>query len=291
VLSRPGAAAEERARAALALTRPDCIDPALGPVRRAALDDERREILDAVKEWDTTPITRSRLHARRAAVWASLAYEEARRGVPAAAAAQRALAELLGVRSADLGDDRHAEYQDALLRVGAIRWAAVTPAPEPGALKVSTASGSEPGQTCVALEAAKTPGAALVRRCTFGIVWLGSAQPFAEGRALVLAVQPLESWRELWVFHQRAGSWVVDVVSPGADNPDAGYVDYAGFAPGSRRLLIAREAKERGRYRRHFEELRLEDLALVRQASSPELLPDFGRWQDVTWRRDTLAMH
>ena len=39
------------------------------------------------------------------------------------------------------------------------------------------------------------------------------------------------------------------------------------------------------------EELRLDDLALVRQASSPELLRDFGRWQDVAWRRDTLALH
>jgi hypothetical protein len=30
---------------------------------------------------------------------------------------------------------------------------------------------------------------------------------------------------------------------------------------------------------------------LVRQASTPELLRDFGRWQDVAWRRDTLALH
>ena len=28
-----------------------------------------------------------------------------------------------------------------------------------------------------------------------------------------------------------------------------------------------------------------------KQASAPELLADFGRWQDVTWRRDTLALH
>jgi hypothetical protein len=48
--------------------------------------------------------------------------------------------------------------------------------------------------------------------------------------------------------------------------------------------------KERNRFRRWFEELRLDDLALVRQASTPELLRDFGRWQDVAWRRDTLAL-
>jgi len=60
---------------------------------------------------------------------------------------------------------------------------------------------------------------------------------------------------------------------------------------GARRLLMAREVKDRGRFRRRFEELRLDDLALVRQASTPELLPDFGRWQDVDWRRDTLTLH
>ncbi len=44
-----------------------------------------------------------------------------------ALAAQRALAELLAVHPDDLGDDRRAEYLDAVVRVGAIRWAAVTP--------------------------------------------------------------------------------------------------------------------------------------------------------------------
>jgi hypothetical protein len=55
--------------------------------------------------------------------------------------------------------------------------------------------------------------------------------------------------------------------------------------------LIAREVQEHGRYQRRFEELRLDDLMLERQASSPDLLRDFGRWQDVVWRRDTLALH
>jgi hypothetical protein len=122
-------------------------------------------------------------------------------------------------------------------------------------------------------------------------VWTASAQPLAQGRALVLAVQPLESWRELWVFHESVAGWTVDVLSPGADDPEEGYVEYAGFAPRTQRLLIVREVKERGRFRRRFEELRLEDLVPVRQASSPELLADFGRWQDAAWRRDTLALH
>ncbi len=106
----------------------------------------------------------------------------------------------------------------------------------------------------------------------------------------MLAVQPLESWRELWVFHAGVSGWRIDVLSPGLEDPEEGYVEFAGFVPGTRRLLIARDVKERGRFHRSFEELRLEDLALVRQASTPELLRDFGRWQDVAWRRDTLAL-
>jgi hypothetical protein len=81
------------------------------------------------------------------------------------------------------------------------------------------------------------------------------------------------------------------VLSPGTDDPEEGYVEFAGFTPRTRCLLIAREVKQRGRFQRRFEELRLDDLALVQQASAPELLRDFGRWQDVAWRRDTLALH
>ena len=291
VLALAAASSEERAHAALGLTRTDCIDPNLGPVLRASLDDERRELLDAIQERDLSAMTRSRLHARRAGVWASIAFEQARRREPSGPAAQRALAELLATNPNDLGEDRRAEYVDAMLRVSAIRWAAVTPPTEQGQLILSAAPG-DPGQTCVALTDAHRQNAApLVRRCTYGIVWMASTQTIPQGPALVLAVQPMESWRELWVFHESEGTWTIDVLSPGVDDPDEGYVEFAGFAPGSRRLLIAREVKDRGRFHRRFEELRLDDLALVRQASTPDLLRDFGRWQDVNWRRDTLSMH
>jgi hypothetical protein len=291
VLIMPGTGPEERVHAVLGLTRPDCIDPALGPAPRVALDDERRQLLDDIKDADLAPLMRTRLHIRRAGVWASIAYEQARRGEPSGAAAGRALAELMAADPNELGEDRRSEYVDAVVRTGAVRWAAAMPVPAAGALTLSAAPG-DPGQTCVALGDAQHPHAApLVRRCTYGIVWTASAHAIPQGPALVLAVQPLESWRELWVFHEDAGNWSVDVLSPGLDDPEEGYVDYAGFVPGSKRLLIAREVKEHGRFRRRFEELRLDDLALVRQASSPELLRDFGRWQDVAWRRDTLALH
>ena len=291
VLALPGAQAEERARAALGLTRPDCIDPDLGPAPRAALDAERSQLLDSVKDNELTAMTRSRIHARRAGTWASLAYGQDRLGDVAGAAAERARAELLAVHPDELGDDRRPEYVDAVLRVSAIRWAASPPAPQPGPLTLSLSPG-DPGQTCIGLEDARRPhAAAIIRRCTYGVVRPASIRLIPQGPALLLAVQPMESWRELWVFHERAGGWTLDVLSPGLDDPEEGYVDYAGYVPGTRRLLIAREVKVRGRFRRSFEELRLDDFALVRQASSPELLRDFGRWQDVAWRRDTLALH
>jgi hypothetical protein len=290
VLAMAGASAEQRAHAVLGLTRPDCIDPDLGPVQRASLDDERRQLLDEVSEQSLSSLVRNRLHARRAGVWASIAYTQARRGESPGAAAGQALSELLAVNAADLGEDRRAEYKDAVLRVSAIRWATAQPAAtRQGPLIVSAVPG-DPGQTCISLQAAPRPAAPLVRRCTYGIVWMASAQAISQGSALVLAVQPLESWRELWLFHQKAGAWTINVLSPGTDDPEEGYVEFAGFVPGRNRLLIAREAKERGRFRLCFEELRLDDLALVRQAGSPELLHDFGQWQDVAWRRDSLAV-
>lgn len=223
-------------------------------------------------------------------MWASLAYGQARRGEPPGSAGQHALDELLAVHPDDLGEDRRSEYLDALVRVAAIRWAAAPPVAPSGPLMLAAAPG-EPGQTCVTLTEARRPEAPLARRCTYGIVWTASAQPLAQGAAMVLAVQPLETWRELWVFHPRGARWSIDVISPGADDPEEGYVEFAGFAPGTRRLLVAREVRERGHFRRRFEELRLDDLAPVRQASTPELLADFGRWQDAAWRRDTLALH
>ena len=291
VLTLPGAQPEERARAVLGLTRPDCIDPVLAPVTRASIDTERCRLLEQVKDGEVSAMTRSRLHARGAAVWATVAYEQDRRGEPAGAAAERALAELLAVHPDDLGDDRRPEYVDAVLRVSAIRWAEALPIQQAGPLTRRAVPG-DPGQTCVALEDARRPQVAVfIQRCTYGIVRMASIRAIPQGPALVLAVQPLESWRELWVFHERAGNWAIDVISPGFEDPEEGYVDFAGYAPGTRRLLIAREVKERGRFRRSFEELRLDDLALVRQASSPELLRDFGGWQDVGWRRDSLALH
>ena len=290
VLALPKASAEERALAALSLTRPDCIDPALGPAARAALDHERCVMLDGIDERELTPLTLSRLRARRAAVWAAVAFEQARHGESAALAGQRALTALLGVRVNDLGEDRRSEYVDTIVRVGASRWAAAL-SPSPSSPLTLSATANDPGQTCIALRNPLAGAAPLVQRCTYGVAWMASAQVLGQGQAVVLAVQPLESWRELWIFHKRGGAWIVDVLPPGYDDPEAGYIEYAGYVPATRHLLIVRELRQRGRIVRSFEAVRLDDLVTVKQASRPELLRDFGHGQDAAWRRDTLALH
>jgi hypothetical protein len=290
VLALPKASPEERALAALSLTRPDCIDPALGPAARVTLDGERGAILDGIAEGDLTALTLSRLLSRRAAVWAAIAFEKARQGESAALAGQHALTALLSVRVNDLGEDRRSEYLDTIVRVGASRWAAALTPPASQPLTLHT-SADEPGQTCVALQNPQTGVAPLVQRCTYGIPWIDSAQLIAQGQAVVLAVQPLESWRELWIFHKRNGKWIVDVLPPGYNDPDEGYIEYAGYVPGTRRLLIARELKDGGHFLRSFEELRLDDLVTIKRASRPGLLSDFGHWANAGWRRDTLALH
>jgi len=290
VLTLPKASAEQRALAALSLTRPECIDPALGPAARATLDLEHGAMLDAIPERELTPLTLSRLRARRATIGATISFEQARRGESAALAGQRALTALLGVRVNDLGEDRRSEYVDTIVRVGASRWAAALSASQSSPLALS-ATPNEPGQTCVVLKSPQAGAAPLIQRCTYGIAWIASTQVIGQGQAVVLAVQPLASWRELWIFHKRAGTWIVDVLPPGYNDPEEGYIEYAGFVPATRRLLIARELKDRGRFVRSFEEVRLDDLVTVKQASRPDLLRDFGRWQDVAWRRDTLALH
>jgi len=60
--------------------------------------------------------------------------------------------------------------------------------------------------------------------------------------------------------------------------------------PGGTQVLVAREARGEGRYRRNFELVRLDTLATVRQAGDPGLLGAFQRWQDPSWRRQTLSL-
>ena len=57
-------------------------------------------------------------------------------------------------------------------------------------------------------------------------------------------------------------------------------LEFAGWTPDGTRLLAAREARVDGRFRRSFEVLRVDTLAVVKRADSPAALSLFTRWQE-----------
>jgi hypothetical protein len=289
VLALP-ASDEQKARAALALTRPDCVDPDLTPVQQHALDDWRTDVLDRAPREGLSDLVKNRLRVRSAAVWASVAFQRARRGEDAEQAAARGLQELSQVDPRQLAEGDAEDYAEAAVRVGASRWAAEPQIAGKSDLGILTEAGT-PGQTCIALVDKKhDKNAPLLTRCTFGTVWSNSVRINSQGSALALAVQPLEGWRELWVFHREGADWQVDVVPPGTDTPDVGYIEFAGWVPGGKKLLAARESKTAGRFIQSFEVLDLATLNVDKHAEKPEYLSIFYRWQDPLWKGQTLSL-
>lgn len=287
VLAMP-AGPQQRARAALGLTRQECIDPALRVDARYAMEQWRADILDKATVQDLPPYLRNRVHMRRAAVWSTVAFTHARRGQPSRQAAARAIDELGSVVNSELPDADVATYAEVGVRAGSVRWAVDTQPSGSHALTVQTRPG-QPGETCVSL-LQKTGAQPLVTRCTYGIVWPASANANAQGSALTLAVQPMAAWRELWVFRKQATGWVVDVLPPAAVDPELGYAEFAGWVPGDTRLLVAREARVDGRFLRRFEVLKLDTLAVENGADKPASLSLFQRWQEAGWKRQTLSL-
>ncbi|HZW75268.1 MAG TPA: hypothetical protein VFF43_17105, partial [Caldimonas sp.] len=281
-----------RARAALGLTRPECVDPALPASERQRVDVWRADVLDRVDSAKLTPLWKSRVAMRRASTWSAIAFQRARRGEAQGAddAATRAIAELADVARGELADDDVAAWHDAAVRVGASRWAAL-PGPHGAsrAVRVVTAPG-EPGQTCAILIAAndRDGDVPLAKRCTWGVVWTASAVVNREGNAVALAVQPLEAWRELWLFTRQGKDWSVQVLPPSTVSPGVGYAEFAGWVPGGKQVLVARESRGTKGLKRNFEVVRLDTLGTERQAGDPQVLGAFVRWQDPGWKRETV---
>lgn len=291
VLQMPSADNPQRARAALGLTRHECVDPNLGPTARYGWDQWRAGVLESVSLNGLTQQQRGHLHLRRAGVWAALAYQQSRRGEPPRTAAGRALEELALVNKSELSDEDRLEYTDAAIRVGASRWAAQAVSNKPaGKLTVATQPGA-PGETCVLLQDDKHgPQDPVFKRCTYATVWSASAVSNPAGTMLTLAVQPFETWREMWVFRKTYAGWTCDVVPPGTSTSDSGYVEFAGWIPGSDRILTARELNADGHFIRQFEIMNLESLAVEHHAATPDYLTAFLRWQDPNWKQQTVAV-
>jgi hypothetical protein len=290
VLALP-ADSDQRARAALALTRPDCIAPELTPLQRYELDAWRVDVLARAPREDAPEFLRNRLRLRSAGVLASFAFQRARRGEDARETMALALQELAAVNKVELSEEDNAAYNDAAVRVGASRWSAeAAPAAAAAGLGITLSAG-EPGQTCIALVDAKhKTGETLARRCTYGLVWAASASANAAGTALALAVQPLDSWRELWIFQHDGQGWRIDVLPPSLDNTELGYIEFAGWVPGKPQVLAARESRVEGRLRRSFEVIDLATLAVEKQVDNPASLSVFYRAQDAGWKRRTVAI-
>ena len=283
-------APEQRARAALAVTREACIDPSLGPFERSLVDEWRADVLDGVDASSLPPTLRNRVLMRRAGVWSALAYQRARKNKAADFAAQRAVSALEGVVRSELTDEDRRAYAEAAMRVNASRWAAAPPRAEHPEKKPRLAlAAGKTGETCVSLiDEDGDERHPLVRRCTYGVVWTASASLNPEWTALALAVQPTETWRELWVLSLSPEGWTIRVVPPAAATPGVGYAEFAGWVPGGRKMLVAREAKSEGR--RRFEVLALPTLATEQRASDPSVLRAFQRWQDPRWKSETLSL-
>ncbi len=289
VLALP-ATDEQRARAVLALTGPECMNPTLGPVERYELEKWRAEVLDRVETAKLPGFWANRIRLRRAGVWASLAFQLTRRDEPAQKAGMRAIEELAAVSKAELAQDDTRAYTEAAVRVGASRWAAESLTLPTAGLSIVTAP-RQPGETCVKLvDAQHTAQTPLFERCTYGVVWATSARATPRGNALALAVQPLDTWRELWVFRRTDTGWTVDTLPPTTSGPDLGYIEFAGWAPDGSRVLAAREARVDGKFKHSFEIIRLDTLEVEKQAESPTALTPFYRWQDPDWKRQTLAV-
>lgn len=327
VLALPTSRANQ-AQAALALTRADCINPDLNPLARADLNAWRLAILQKAEPVDLPGYLKNRLNMRLAGVWASQVFERQRRNESAAEvvlAAQNALDALAAVNKNELTNQDNDAYAEAATRVGAIRWAAQVPTSgridlfasqtanspadkkskagakqnqgvKPAALSLELLPG-QPGETCLLLWAKQVevvnsnkPAEPLLRHCTFATIWSQSAVVNSAADRVILAVTPQDAWQELWVLSQNSEGWSVHVLPPANEGLDIGYVEFAGWVPGSEYFLVARETRLAGRFTRSFEQINLANLDIEKRADKPEALSVFYRWQDPAWKRQTLSL-
>src|SRR5207244_10581431 len=96
--------------------------------QECARDDQwRAGVLERVDADALPGYLKNRVLMRRAGVWASLAYQLARKGEAAEAAAKRSLAELARISKSELAAGDARTYSETAMRVSASRWASVSP--------------------------------------------------------------------------------------------------------------------------------------------------------------------
>jgi hypothetical protein len=302
-----GGSGPARVRAALGLTDPACVDPALHPTEALALAKWQASVLDGVDPAKLGPDAdareAARLRLRRSIVQSALAYLAARTGDEALAArsGEAAKRELMLADRAALADEDRLAYEEAALHTAAVRWANEPAAPSASPdLDVEIAQGS-PGQTCVRVRKhAAQPATPLVEHCTYGVVWPSSIRVAPHDAAVTLIVEPVAGWDELLLLHPTAAGWSAETIAPATVDPELGYVEPAGFSPDGAHLLIVREWRASGplgsphtaspRVKKLFQLVTTEGARIEKESATLATLPSFRRWVTAEWQRGTLAL-
>jgi hypothetical protein len=289
VLALP-ASATAKARAALGLTDPACVDPAMGPSDRETLGAWQADVLAKVDTAALPAWLANRMRIRAASVHAAITYAHARKGQWDKARADEAEAEkaLAGVDKPELADEDALGYDEAALRVAAVRWAAGSGSGSRSESGVEIVVG-RPGETCVRF--------AKVEHCTYAVVWTSSLRVSPRGDAIAFAQSPLPSWTELVLLRR---GHEPETLAPAAIDPDVGYVELAGWSPDGTRVCVAKEAKMTGPLgqpgtlapwmQRSFQIVKADGLLVEKQAARLDNFVTFRRWASASWQRATLAL-
>jgi hypothetical protein len=290
--------------AALSLTKPACIDSRLSAPQKRELDAARLSTIEQVP-LDTKELTGLELNRwrhRKAAILASLSFASQRAFINSDSSnnspanelpqqamrfASQAIEVLASVDKSELSEIEKAEYEETALRVGAVRWAALPVSQMP---KQLTIVNGETGQTCLVVASNN----ASHRRCTYGVVWPQSASVSPNGQMISIAVQPNETWREVWLLRKVDNVWLFDVLPPSTQATSLGIVEFAGWVPADNkqeaRILVARDVSEKNKVRTSFEVLRASSLNVDGRANHPQTLFAFAKYQQATWRSATLTV-
>ncbi|MBW2732891.1 MAG: hypothetical protein JRH20_10910 [Deltaproteobacteria bacterium] len=294
------------AEAALQLTNKRCEKRPPGMREKVSVLAWSLGVLERVDPTTVAPYVGNRLRLRRSNVAARLAYHWARLGEldKARTASKGAHRAFLRVDHGNLSRGDTKRYGQAALLVAANRWARGARAKaktqtktkrqtktktKTRSISLAVEKGEKAGQTCVVLRQ-RGQSKAVKRRCSYGLVWPSSIQLGPRSRQATIAVQHLPGWLELWVFRRVGDGWLVDSVVPAATDPQLGYVEWAGWTPGGRDLLVAREAYVEGRLVRRFAALRPANLTSRVQSRSLRHFVTFRRWHSAGWKAETLAL-
>ena len=278
----------ERARAALKLTRDDCVSDDTPVAALRSWNEWRLSILDQADPSSLPDVVAGRLRLRRAVALVAIAHDLARvSDVAAGVNVDEALRQVALVRRDGLLAEDRDEYDATAVRVAALRLVGRpdSPALSPELVRITH---RDEGRTCIEIEGEK--GAEPARSCTHGIVLAGSLGLSPDRATIVASVQTAPGWTELWVLRRSGGSLTSGFLVPAPDGPALGYVEPAGFSPDGKRLLLARESFVGHALTRSFEVLEVASLRVERRSERCDALSAFRRWSAPGWREGTLAL-